>query len=156
MPTCWMERPPLTSVSSRLMSVRMKTIRSPFLPEMRAQSSGFVVLGRSSFSRYSWRIDCDQVVGAKAATLVGDLALDRQLLRASHDVLDHRARREVLEVQDLLVAALVGDLEEAVLVVDAVHVGDGLFDHDLDRLVAVSPAEVANRSPRRSAVRACR
>src|SRR6056297_967943 len=34
-------------------SVRMKTIRSPFLPEMRAQSSGFVVLGRSSFSRNS-------------------------------------------------------------------------------------------------------
>src|SRR5690606_23748981 len=30
--------------------VRMKTIRSPFLPEMRAQSSGLVVLGRSSFS----------------------------------------------------------------------------------------------------------
>src|SRR5213079_2861995 len=33
-----------------VMSVRMKTIRSPFLPEMRAQSSGFVVFGRSSFS----------------------------------------------------------------------------------------------------------
>src|SRR5579883_560358 len=30
--------------------VRMNTIRSPFLPEMRAQSSGLVVLGRSSFS----------------------------------------------------------------------------------------------------------
>ena len=30
--------------------VRMKTMRSPFLPEMRAQSSGFVVFGRSSFS----------------------------------------------------------------------------------------------------------
>ena len=29
--------------------VRMYTIRSPFLPEMRAQSSGLVVLGRSSF-----------------------------------------------------------------------------------------------------------
>ena len=33
-----------------VMSVRMKTIRSPFLPEIRAQSSGLVVLGRSSFS----------------------------------------------------------------------------------------------------------
>ena len=32
------------------MSVRMKTIRSPFLPEIRAQSSGLVVFGRSSFS----------------------------------------------------------------------------------------------------------
>src|SRR5690606_21039844 len=30
--------------------VRMKTMRSPFLPETRAQSSGLVVLGRSSFS----------------------------------------------------------------------------------------------------------
>src|SRR5690606_17242338 len=30
--------------------VRMETIRSPFLPEIRAQSSGLVVLGRSSFS----------------------------------------------------------------------------------------------------------
>jgi hypothetical protein len=37
--------------------VRMNTIRSPFLPEIRAQSSGLVVLGRSSFSLYSWRID---------------------------------------------------------------------------------------------------
>jgi hypothetical protein len=35
----------------------MKMIRSPFFPDTRAQSSGFVVLGRSSFSRYSWRID---------------------------------------------------------------------------------------------------
>ena len=32
-------------------------MRSPFLPEIRAQSSGLVVLGRSSFSLYSWRID---------------------------------------------------------------------------------------------------
>ena len=32
-------------------------MRSPFLPEIRAQSSGFVVLGRSSFSLYSWRMD---------------------------------------------------------------------------------------------------
>ena len=30
--------------------VRMKTMRSPFFPEMRAQSSGFVVFGRSSVS----------------------------------------------------------------------------------------------------------
>ena len=32
-------------------------MRSPFLPEIRAQSSGLVVLGRSSFSLYSCRID---------------------------------------------------------------------------------------------------
>ena len=29
-----------------VMRVRMKTIRSPFLPEMRAQSSGLVVFGQ--------------------------------------------------------------------------------------------------------------
>ena len=33
--------------------VRMNTMRSPFLPEIRAQSSGLVVFGRSSFSRNS-------------------------------------------------------------------------------------------------------
>ncbi len=31
-------------------------MRSPFLPEIRAQSSGFVVFGRSSFSLNSSRI----------------------------------------------------------------------------------------------------
>src|SRR6185503_8153518 len=41
-----------------LMSVRMYTIRSPFLPEIRAQSSGLVVLGRSSFSLNSSRHAC--------------------------------------------------------------------------------------------------
>ena len=33
-----------------VMSVRMNTIRSPFLPAIWAQSSGLVVFGRSSFS----------------------------------------------------------------------------------------------------------
>ena len=32
-------------------------MRSPFFPEIRAQSSGLVVLGRSSFSLYSRRMD---------------------------------------------------------------------------------------------------
>jgi hypothetical protein len=32
----------------------MNTMRSPFLPEIFAQSSGFVVFGRSSCSLYSW------------------------------------------------------------------------------------------------------
>jgi hypothetical protein len=40
-----------------VMSVRMKTMRSPFLPEIRAQSSGLVVLGRSSCSRNSCLIE---------------------------------------------------------------------------------------------------
>ena len=33
--------------------VRMKMIRSPFLPEIRGQSSGFVALGSTNFSRNS-------------------------------------------------------------------------------------------------------
>ena len=32
-------------------------MRSPFLPEIFAQSSGLVVFGRSSCSRNSWRIE---------------------------------------------------------------------------------------------------
>src|SRR5204863_5656447 len=40
--------------------------------------------------------------------------LDGLLLGPGHDVLDHGAGVEVLEVQDLLVAGLVGDLEEPV------------------------------------------
>src|SRR5436853_2363897 len=46
-----------------------------------------------------------QIVGADAAlALAGDVPLDRQLLGSAHDVLDHGARAEVLEVHDLLVA----------------------------------------------------
>src|ERR1700722_1678272 len=88
----------------------------------------------------------DQVFGAQATTLVGDLSLHGELLRSTNDVLDHRAAREVLEVQHLFIATLVGDLEEPILVVHSVHVGDGVFDHHLDSLGAVSPAEVANRT----------
>ena len=36
-------------------------MRSPFLPEIFAQSSGLVVLGRSSCSLYSWAIDAETV-----------------------------------------------------------------------------------------------
>src|ERR1700689_3267932 len=87
----------------------------------------------------------DEVLGAQAAALVGDLALHRELLRAPHDVLDHGAAREVLEVQHLFVATLIGHFEESILVGHPVHVGDRLFDHDLDGLGAVSPSEVTNR-----------
>src|SRR5207249_2181611 len=59
----------------------------------------------------------DEVLGADALLPRVDLALDRELLRAPHDVLDHGARGEVLEVEDLLVTVLVGDLQEAVAVV---------------------------------------
>lgn len=47
--TVSMERP-VSAPCFPVTSVRMKTIRSPFLPEILAQSSGLVVFGRSSFS----------------------------------------------------------------------------------------------------------
>src|SRR5205807_5103894 len=52
----------------------------------------------------------DQVLGGDALLPAGDQALDRELLRPPDDVLDHGPGGEVLEVQDLLVAVLVGDL----------------------------------------------
>src|SRR5487761_1960855 len=61
-----------------------------------------------------------KVVEANAASLICDRALDRKLLRAANDVFDHRARGKVLEVQNLFVAALVGDLEELVVLVASV------------------------------------
>src|SRR3954452_7912971 len=61
----------------------------------------------------------EEIVGADALRALADLALDRQLLGAAHDVLDHGAGREVLEVHDLLVAVLVGHLQEPVRVVRA-------------------------------------
>src|SRR5205807_7123908 len=53
----------------------------------------------------------EEVVGADALALAGDGPLDGELLGPAHDVLDHGPRGEVLEVEDLLVAVLVGDLE---------------------------------------------
>src|SRR5438105_11330997 len=65
-------------------------------------------------------------------------ALDRHLLRPPHDVLDHRARVEVLEVQDFLVARGVGHLQEPVLVGRRVHPLDRGIDHPQDGLLAVA------------------
>ena len=76
--------------------------------------------------------------------LPGDLTLDRELLRPSDDVLDHRPRGEVLEVQGLFVAVLVRDFEEAVLVVGPVHLGDRLLDHDDNGLFRVAATEEAH------------
>src|ERR1700683_379934 len=59
----------------------------------------------------------EHVGRADARRVPGDDPLDGQLLGPAHDVLDHRPRGEVAVVEDLLVAVLVGDLEEAVLVV---------------------------------------
>ena len=46
----------LFSCVGSLIKARILTIFSPFLPDIFAQSSGFVVFGRSSFSWYSSRI----------------------------------------------------------------------------------------------------
>src|SRR5580700_4658302 len=70
----------------------------------------------------------EQVRGADAAGGAGDDPLDGQLLGPPDDVLDHGARGEVAVVEDLLVAVLVGDLEEAVLVILAVHLGHRVLD----------------------------
>src|SRR3954454_21912408 len=52
----------------------------------------------------------DEVDAAHPGGAPGDQAFDRQLLRPAHDVLDHGAGGEVLEVHDLTVTVLVGDL----------------------------------------------
>ena len=82
-----------------------------------------------------------EVLGADALVGPGEVALDRQLLGPADDVLDHGSGREVLEVHDLLVPVLVGDLQELVRLVDPVHLGDGGLDHRLHGLVAVAPAQ---------------
>src|SRR6266851_3432697 len=82
----------------------------------------------------------EQVGGPNAPAVAGEGALDRQLLGAADDVLDHGPGREVLEVHDLLVAVLVGDLQKPVVLVVAVHLLDGALDHGRHRLVTVPPA----------------
>src|SRR3989441_4528832 len=57
----------------------------------------------------------EQVVGTHALFAAADQALEGQLLGPPHDRLDHGARGEVLEVEDLLVAVGGRHLEEAVL-----------------------------------------
>src|SRR3990172_6558880 len=124
------------------------TMRSPFLPAIFAQSSGFVVFGRSSFSLNSSRTAVSRSPLLLAAA---DVALERELLGAAHDGLDHRARGEVLEVQDLLVAVGVRDLEEAVALAQRVHGLDGGHDHRVDRRrhVAAAGLGLGDRDVRR-------
>src|SRR3954451_9185983 len=62
-----------------------------------------------------------QVLHPDALLVLVEEVLDRHLLGPVDDVLDHRAGVEVLEVQDLLVAVGVGDLEETVLLGLGVH-----------------------------------
>ncbi|CCH72018.1 conserved hypothetical protein [Nostocoides australiense Ben110] len=63
----------------------------------------------------------------------GQEVLDRRLLGPVDDVLDHRPGVEVLEVEDLLVAAGVGDLEETVVLVLGIHARHRGLDHRLHR-----------------------
>src|SRR3989454_6834505 len=84
----------------------------------------------------------EQVVGTHALFAAADQALEGQLLGPPHDRLDHGARGEVLEVEDLLVAVGVRHLEEAVLLGEAVHRVDRGRDHRLDGAHGVT-AEVA-------------
>src|ERR1019366_9232661 len=86
----------------------------------------------------------EEVIGADPPGLLGDGALDGQLLGPSHDVLDHGPRREVAVVEDLLVAVLVGHLEEPVLLVVPVHLGHGGLDHGLSGLGRVAPTQGAD------------
>src|SRR5665213_3194183 len=85
------------------------------------------------------------VVRVRGVGKVLVLAVHREFFGPTNDVFDHGATREVLEVQHLFVATLIRHFEESVLVGHAVHVRDGLFDHDLDGLGPVSPTEVAYR-----------
>ena len=82
-----------------------------------------------------------EVVGANAFRASGDLPLDGELLRSPDDILDHGARREVLEVHDFFVAVLVGDLEEPVGFVVPIHLADGVLDHGLNSLVGVASTD---------------
>src|SRR5680860_614914 len=64
--------------------------------------------------------------------------LDRHLLGAVDDVLDHGAGVEVLEVEDLLVAVGVGHLEEPVLLGLGVHPFHGGPDHPVHARLTLS------------------
>src|SRR5206468_447913 len=67
-----------------------------------------------------------------ALLAAADVALEGQLLGPAHDRLDHGARDEVLEVEDLSVAVGVGDLEEAVVLAQRVHGLHDAGDHGAD------------------------
>ena len=136
-----------------VISVRTLMMRSPLRPEIRAQSSGLVVFGRSSFSLNSSRTDSSMSAIRTPSSPERDRALHRLLLGAVDDVLQHRAAREVLEVEDLALALGVRDLEELVLLVLRVHRLDRLLDdaaHDRLRIRSVLPRRVlAERQVRR-------
>src|ERR1700730_1374226 len=61
-----------------------------------------------------------------------DVALEGKLLGPPYDGLDHGAGGEVLEEENLLVAVDVGHLEEAVLLVEAIHLFQRGGNHPVD------------------------
>ena len=121
-------------------------MRSPFLPEIFAQSSGLVVLGRSSCSLYSCLMESIRSWVLMPLPCLGDLALDGQLLGPPDDVLDHRPGSEVLVVHDLLVTVLIGDLEELVHLVVPVHLLDRRLDHEAHGLLPVAATQAPDLS----------
>src|SRR5712691_4606083 len=80
----------------------------------------------------------EEVAGADTLLATADQALEGQLLGPPHDRLDHRAGREVLEVEDLLVAVGVGHFEETVLFGETVHRLDRGRDHRVDGALDVT------------------
>ena len=78
--------------------------------------------------------------------------LDRHLLGAVDNVLDHGARVEVLEVEDVLVTIGIGDLQEPVGVNLGVHPLDRRLNHRLDgplrRLTVLGQVELVQRQVR--------
>src|SRR2546427_8966411 len=82
----------------------------------------------------------EQVAGADPLLAAADQPLEGQLLGPSHDRLDHGARGEVLEVEDLLVAVGVGHLEATVLLGETVHRFDRGPDPRVDGALGVAAA----------------
>src|SRR6195952_5339405 len=80
----------------------------------------------------------EQVLDAQTRLLGLQVGLDRRLLGPAHDVLDHRAGVEVLEVQDLLVPVGVGDLGERVIVGPGVEAREDPLDHAVEACLAVA------------------
>ena len=70
----------------------------------------------------------DQILDAHTSYAAFKFPLDRALLRPANDVLDHRSRREVFEVENFFVTRLIGHLEELVVTICGIHDVDRLID----------------------------
>jgi hypothetical protein len=87
----------------------------------------------------------EHVHGLDAVLPAFEESFDRLPLGPRHDVLEHRATCEILEVEDLALALGVGDLEEFVVLSRRVHIIDDVVDHlraGLAAIVAVALQEL--------------